>query len=285
MEQTTLSITLNSLSPKLSIGSQLKLTGTFKYPKKSNSPGLFNEYRYLKSLNIHYTFNASDFQIIKEPSLFWKTIELFRQKIIHIYTHTIEAHALPFILAISIGLRSDLPIEIKEIFSNTGMYHLLAISGLHIGILSMVWIILLKLIRVPMKIRFVTIGIFLWFFVFVTGESISVVRSVLLYSLFMLSVLIERKVSSLYILSLTALIILVFSPYQILSLGFHLTFIATFFLIYYSKIFSQLFRRLPKKLWIQNLALAISLSTLLLIITTPFLLPVVKKNHTHFYCC
>ncbi len=140
-----------------------------------------------------------------------------------------EKEALALLSALTLGEKRDFPQELKESYSVAGASHILALSGLHLGILY----ILLALLVPGSKggvawrvLRELFIVLFLWGFAFVAGLSPSVVRSAILFTLMSLGRLLGGDVSPVSSLSLAAMVMLVFSPHLLFDVSFQLSFAA-----------------------------------------------------------
>ncbi len=134
--------------------------------------------------------------------------------------------------ALLLGLRRGLPQEIKDEFRRTGNFHLLAISGLHTGLLFMGIALLLSFFYVPLRwrdfIASILIGLYAWMISFPP----SVLRAFLFVLIFSLTRLLERKTPALNILGLAALIALMIDPSDAYRAGFQLSYAATFGILY-----------------------------------------------------
>ena len=166
----------------------------------------------------------------------------------------------------------------------SGASHVLALSGLHIGFLYMLLLLLLKWL--PGNVwgvrlfRAIVIITALWGFAFITGLSPSVVRSVIMFSLLALSVLSGRTGISLNTLALTAFIMLAVHPFWLFDVGFQLSFSAVTAILL---IYPRLFRLLPigngvlKKVWaLMCVSLAAQIGT------APLVLLYFSRFSTHF---
>jgi len=166
--------------------------------------------------------------ISSEPGLL-NSIRRMRERItLVIASSSLSPQSKEFLNATLTGDRSMLSADMRELFSNTGLSHILALSGLHVGILS--WLISLMLFPLwacGMKRTRVAVIIFLlWMFAVLTGLSPSVVRSVVMATVFLVALLSERVRSPLNSLCFAAIIILTFSPAAIFTVGFQLSFLA-----------------------------------------------------------
>lgn len=142
-----------------------------------------------------------------------------------------------FLIAALTGDRAWLSADTRELFSATGIAHILALSGLHVGVLSLVLTLLLFPFSSLTGGRYgrmvVTVGA-LWVFAVLTGMSPSVMRAIIMATLFAVCTMMQRVWSPLNALSAAALLILIISPEQIYTLGFQLTFLAVLAIIVFA---------------------------------------------------
>jgi competence protein ComEC len=143
-----------------------------------------------------------------------------------------------------LGITDDLDPELVEDFKASGMLHILAISGQHIGLFALILLQVFSLARLPRKAAYVATGALLALYVPVCGNQISVLRAAIMFWACLPSILWERPSSALNNLGWAAAASLVCMPYQILSLGFQLSFAATFFLILYSRPMALMLKRI-----------------------------------------
>jgi ComEC/Rec2-related protein len=133
--------------------------------------------------------------------------------------------------ALVLGYRKELPPEITAMFKRTGSLHIFAISGLHVGIVGILLMLVLKALGIP-RDKF---GLFLIpllaFYVISTGMKSSAVRALLMAAVFILAPLLRRKPDIPTSVSLAAVLILLFQPLEILSAGFIFSFTVVAFLV------------------------------------------------------
>jgi competence protein ComEC len=147
-----------------------------------------------------------------------------------------------------IGDRGDISYEVEDAFINAGVMHILAVSGLHVVIVVLIIFGLLIVFRVPEKYRIVLTCLFLVFYTFLTGQSPSVVRAVVMGIIMLGSQLFERNSNVYNSLALSAIVILFFDAKQLFNPGFILSFVAVFSLVaLYPKLYS-LKNYLPEKI-------------------------------------
>ena len=136
---------------------------------------------------------------------------------------------LALLSALTVGEKSDFPKELREEYSAAGASHVLAISGLHLGIFYALLITLLPLWgrnRLLIVAREGVIILLLWGFAFVAGLSPSVVRAAILFTLMSVGRCIGQESSSLSSLSFAAIAMLLFSPHLLFDMSFQLSFAA-----------------------------------------------------------
>jgi len=173
----------------------------------------------------------------------------------------VASPAKDFLVAFILGDRSGLPNELYSVFKRTGTVHILAISGLHIGIIILIILVFLKAARIKLKARFIFTILFLLFYSFMTGLRPSVVRAVIMGTTFLFSFIVKREYHIYNSLALAAMIILSIWPWQIFDVGFQLSFISVFSIIFLSpKILCILPKPNNRLIYLMLISLVISLS-------------------------
>lgn len=160
------------------------------------------------------------------------------------YLPSVESSLLRAML---LGERQDIPRSINDIFVKTGTIHILAISGLHIGIIAFLILILLKVMRIPRKPRYIATMLFLIIYVFITGGRVSVIRATIMATVFLGGFLFEREADILNSLALACLLILGFNPCQLFDVGFQLSFVSVISIAVFSPKVYALLRNFPIK--------------------------------------
>lgn len=147
----------------------------------------------------------------------------------------ITGKELGIISALTLGYREDLDKDVQRSFSVSGAMHVLAVSGLHTGIVwgIVVWLLTLGGWRKPLweekwqrLVLNVVAIVLIWAYAFVTGLSPSVMRSALMLSFWALSGMLEQQISRWNPLCAAAVIILLINPLALWSVGFQLSFAA-----------------------------------------------------------
>lgn len=152
------------------------------------------------------------------------------------------------------GDRSMLSPTTREAFSATGLSHFLALSGLHVSILILVASVILLPLTVSFGLRRwrpVILICLLWLFAIITGLAPSVVRSVIMGTLFLLAYMFQRRRSPFNSLCVAALAILLVTPHTLYSVGFQLSFIAVASILLFAEKLNPFSRR---RAWLYGLA-------------------------------
>ena len=222
----------------LAIGEKITFTTKLKNPKNAGNPAEFDNERYLYIKGVTGTVYLPIYSWQKSgsvsPTLRMRALAL-REKIIRLYERCGFSNEVRAVLsALTIGDKSELTREIKDTYSSVGASHVLALSGLHIGIFYMILSMLLpawRSRRVYTVLREVLIIAVIWGFAFVAGLSPSIVRAAILFSLFSLGRCARRDGSSLNALSFAAMAIIIFSPRSLFDVSFQLSFTAVLSII------------------------------------------------------
>ena len=140
-----------------------------------------------------------------------------------------HSDALAVVAAMALGDKSALTNELREVYSVTGASHVLALSGLHLGIIYMLLTFLFggkKLFTFSLFHLFTLTSI--WAFVFLVGMPVSVVRSATMLTAYALLSLGHRDRMSVNTLAFTALLVLLVSPLSLFDIGFQMSYMAVF---------------------------------------------------------
>lgn len=138
--------------------------------------------------------------------------------------------------ALVIGLKDDLDDRLLQAYSATGIMHVLAVSGLHVGILFTLLSLLLRPLQHHERGRLLFSAVVLavlWSYALITGLSPSVMRATLMFSLFSIAQLFDRRGSSFNTLAVSAVILLAYDPLMLFQVGFQLSYAAVAGIMYF----------------------------------------------------
>jgi len=266
----------------LRLGDHLRFSCKLYSPHGFHNPGGFSYERHLAFERIHTIGFLSDEKGLvklgegyKNPFLL--QMESWRDHI----RQFLEREANPLSSGISkalvLGEQGDIPEEVKEHFIVTGIAHLLAISGDHLGIVALLSFSLMIWILKRSEFLLLTIDVKKWaaaltlpcllVYTFIAGGGISVIRATLMVITFFFSILFNRERNLLHTLALAAFLILIFSPPSLFDVSFQLSFLAVLSILYLvPRILQDLKQKgvslLPKTSWKGNILKYIMLSLL-----------------------
>lgn len=167
----------------------------------------------------------------------------YRHQLLQQYQQSISPSAYEVVAAMTLGDKSALTQETRNTFNVTGASHILAISGLHLGIIYMMISLLVWGQRWRIVAQVVTI-VLLWAFAFLVGLSASVVRAATMLTIYGLLSLGFRQKMSLNVLAFTAILILICQPTALFEIGFQMSYMAVFaILLFYPSLYSIISER------------------------------------------
>ncbi len=223
-----------------------RIRGRFRMvpPAAVTNPGQFDYPAYLRSQGLAGVLEAEALTLERPPGRFDRLIIRLRAGLENGLTRYVPGTQGPLLRAALLGDTDDLDPSLVEDFKASGMLHILAISGQHVGIFALILLQLSALLRLPRKAAFLATGIALGLYVPICGGQISVLRAAIMFWACLPAVIWERPAFVANNLGWAASASLLCMPYQILSLGFQLSFAATFFLILYSRPMARLLKRM-----------------------------------------
>ena len=142
------------------------------------------------------------------------------------------------VAAMSLGDKSQLTKELKDTYAVSGASHILALSGLHLGIIYTLLSLLLSHRRWQVVSQVVII-VCIWLFVFLVGMSASVVRSAVMFTIYALLSLGHRDKMSVNTLAFAAIVMLFFNPMSLFDVGFQLSFMAVLAILLFYPLFES----------------------------------------------
>src|SRR5690606_4466680 len=229
---------------KDSIGAPLKVDDIFitkTILKDINPPLNPNQFDYRKYLERKYIYHqfftnkTSLFKVASEKNTFLGIAGQIRNHInIKLKTHPFNPDELAIINALLLGQRLDISEEVYSNYTNAGVIHILAISGLHIGIILLILSSVLKpieLFKHGKLIKTILLIIILWGFAFIAGLSASVTRSVTMFSIVAMAMNLKRPTSIYNTLSISMFALLLVKPMFLFDVGFQLSYLAVFSIV------------------------------------------------------
>lgn len=221
-------------SAAITRGDTILLNAKLQAPSNENT-GDFDYVSYLKRKGITGTayIGAKNWQIKgHNDHISWmQRLQDFRAIVIDKYKSLgFEGDSFAILSALTTGYKEELSDEIREVYSVAGVSHVLALSGLHIGLIYGFMLLLLmplwKQVPYTRPLSICVIIITLWSFAIFTGLSTSVVRSTIMFSMHAIASMREERPATLHVLTLTAFGMLLYNPLWLFDVSFQLSFVA-----------------------------------------------------------
>lgn len=212
-----------------------------KKPSPKRNPGGFSYYNYLKKKQIYSIGNVFELYKIQSSLSIMKIFIKIKRVLLSAININIDDPVKEFIKALILGERSNLNVNWEDNFRRAGANHLLAISGLHIGFISIFILLLLNRLPISEITETIILTIFLLIYVIITGFRASVLRASLLALLYKYFKLLNIEIDFYSIISLVLFIILLINPYQLFSIGLQLSFLVLLMIISWAKIIQRYF--------------------------------------------
>jgi competence protein ComEC len=243
------------LSGKLNYGSTIMIFGSPDMPPLPSNPGEFNYRRYLQMNNIYFQFylnDEQDYMILQDVrGSTWQhyIIQPVRNKIITILNNTVPPPTVDVLKALILGERQDIDRPIMESFQKSGVIHVLAISGLHVGFILLIFLMIFSILNLRYRLKIILTLVFLFIFVVLVDFKVPVLRASIMATIYFLAELTERRGNSMNIIGLAGLLILAFDPKQLFQAGFQFSFVAVGSILYGYPRLSKLLPRPGQYQW------------------------------------
>jgi competence protein ComEC len=267
----------DSLASKLDTGDEIKFQEPIQKITNNFTAGTFDFVRYCAFQQIYFQMYLPDSGIIKyknaSPSLKYYLYKT-RNQILQILKKAIPNKTEQSVAeALLIGYKEDLDRTLVQSYSNTGVVHIIAISGLH---LAMIYGLLIHLLQ-PIGnkkwhnyIRTILILSVLWGFSFITGGAAAILRSAVGFSFLLISKSLAYKNYTLNTIAASAFFLLLYNPFLLWDIGFQLSYAAVLGIVLFSKYVEQWFyfkNKLLQMVWqINSITLSAQVLTLPIIL-------------------
>ncbi len=230
----------DSLAANLTYGSVLAVELNPQAVTQSGNPYQFDYKKYLSDRGVNYTayLKPGKWVLLENQGVAIKKSALFlRDKLVSLFrTNGLSKDELAVASALTLGYQDLLDDELRQVYSSSGAMHILSVSGLHIGILYVLLSFLLTFLNkrvITRAIKALILLSFLWFFSLLTGLPPCVQRSALMFSFLVIGDFFERKSNIYNTLAASAFVLLVINPYNLLDIGFQLSYLAVISIVFF----------------------------------------------------
>lgn len=225
---------------ELNPGDQIIFSNSPQAIKNYGNPFEFDYKKYLANKKIYRQvyLNSVNWERVDLKPNFSITIyaEKIREKLLTVYRNqALGKNELEILSALTLGYKRELDPETKRVFSASGAMHVLAVSGLHVGIVFWIITLLFGFLRKRNfgRIFFVSISILaLWSYAFLTGLSPSVMRAATMFTIFVVGDNLKRKANTYNSLAASAMCLLLINPNNLFEVGFQLSYSAVFGIVF-----------------------------------------------------
>ncbi len=249
----------DSLSETLKPGDILLINAVLKNPAPPKNPYSFDYSEFLKRKGIPYIsfVNKGSFKKIKSNG---NTLKYFpyrlRKKLLDVLKNNgLKGDEYAVASAILLGYDKLMDADTEKAYAAAGAVHVLCVSGLHVGIIYLVFGFLLSFLGKTKKERIlktVILLLIIWFYAVITGLAPSVWRASVMISLFIIGNGLKRELNPYNTLAASAFILLVINPMLLFDVGFQLSYAAVLGILVFYKPLNNVFffkNKILKTLW------------------------------------
>ncbi|MFQ6093110.1 MAG: DNA internalization-related competence protein ComEC/Rec2 [bacterium] len=248
-------VTVGERTDRFSYGDRLRFRGRLVEPSGARNPGGFDYKGYLNRKGIYgivFLKKADGVEILQRGGgnpFLSKFIWPIKGSVTQTIDRNLSGPPAALLKGILLGERRNVPGPIEQIFRDSGVIHVLAVSGLHVGLVVFIFFSLFRAFRLPFNGAVAVTLAVIFLYVFVTGSRPPVVRASLMAAVVLIGLALERNVDLLNTVAFAGLVILVVSPQSLFDPGFQLSFAAVLSIAY---LYPRLRERLPQPLQRQH---------------------------------
>jgi competence protein ComEC len=239
----------DSTSAPLFIDNQILLNASVKSIPRPLNPGQFDYSKYMETLAVYDQIQFKNGHILMKTTgstTLKGEAERFRNYLLEKLKQTsLGFDERAIIQALVLGQKKDINKDLYSSYAGAGAAHILAVSGLHVGILYFILTFILSFanrLKYGDLIQSLLIILCLWFFAFVTGLSPSVTRAVTMFSILAFAKYINRDSSTMNNLFLSFFLLILVNPLWLFHVGFQLSYLAVFSIILVQPKLSKYYR-------------------------------------------
>lgn len=268
----------DNLPPSVNVGDTVIISKPWQIIQNMGNPGSFDYQKFInrKGIYHHVFLGRNDMNVLPNKSTFTytKVSQALRSYILQIIDkNVVEQREKAIVKALLISYKADMDDEIMESFRDAGVIHIIAISGLHVGMIALLLSYVFSPLRrfrygKAMSTCFVLSGI--WLFACIAGLTPSATRAAIMFSFLTFGVMMGKPTNSYNTLAASAICLLIIQPEYLWDVGFQLSYAAVFSIVFFYKAIFEI-------LYVENVILkyiwsVLSLSIAAQLMTMPIIL-------------
>ncbi|MCA9075777.1 MAG: ComEC/Rec2 family competence protein [Planctomycetaceae bacterium] len=213
------------------VGDRVEVTGLLVTPSGVRNPGGFDYRNHLRGEGIRCLLDVThpDAVRVLEPKVAGRIARMrarMRDECEDVLVHHVDRRRVPLALSLLIGERSMLPQDVRDAFAESGTMHLLAISGLHVGILAALLLAVCRLLKTPLLMTTLILLLGIAAYAFITNHRPPVMRASILAVVTAAGWPWFRQVGGVNLIALCGLIVLLINPTDLFDVGTQLSFLS-----------------------------------------------------------
>lgn len=239
----------DSLKNTLIIGNSIKIETVLQRNQSSKNPNQFDYSRYLADKQIYAQIYCQKREILLsktiQKDIWYYCAKLHSRIILNLEKSKFNKEEMNVTLALILGQQQEISQDIIQDYQYSGATHILSVSGLHVGFIMLFITFILKPIPNTKKgsfFKLISILISLAGFAIISGLSPSVLRSVVMFSFLAIGNHLRRNGNIYHTLLVSILLILLFEPYFLFDVGFQLSYLALFFILWLQPILKNIYK-------------------------------------------
>ena len=231
----------------LFIGDLVSFKSELKPILKNYNPDTFDYANYMENQNVYHQIKCfeNDYFIGEKVKNFTFYINELRKKLVHSFdAHHFSIRTKSIINALLLGQKQQIDSETLNDYKNAGVVHILAISGLHIGIIYTFFNFIfgfLNRVKHGKTIKLIIIILLLWLFALISGMSASITRSVTMFSVIAFGTFLNRKNFMFNAIAASFLLLLIYNPLLIFDVGFQLSYSAVISILLFQSFYQKFY--------------------------------------------
>lgn len=250
----------------LEVGGLCEWEGTLKKPQPPTNPHAFNYQKYLYEQNKHWILTLNDIPAVcssaKDSSIL-NSLQKYRDKGIKTILQHVDPEVASIMISLIFGDRSYLNNALLDSYQQLGLIHLLAISGLHVGIITTAAYYLGIRLGLTRQTVITILIALLPMYVILAGGAPSVMRAAAMTTVALFLLLMKKRILSIDTIGLACIFVLLLNPYYMYHIGFQLSFSVSLSLLLSSKKINSVENKILQIFYVSFIAQLASLPLLL----------------------